>query len=139
MNWTYSGDPTSSLRDEVRFLYGDTDPGDPLLSDEELAYLIAANVEPFPTASAAATRLAAHFARKAQEETLGRRREKYGDRAKAFRDLAEELLAGPGSTGLIAASPRAPQIRKSTRDAAANDPDRAPTTFETGMMTNTNG
>lgn len=42
MTWTYSGDPTTSDRDEVRFLIGDTDARHPLLSDAEIAYGIAA-------------------------------------------------------------------------------------------------
>lgn len=40
MTWTYSGDPTSTPKDEVRFLVGDTDAEAPLLSDEEIAYLL---------------------------------------------------------------------------------------------------
>lgn len=38
--WTYSGDPTASDKDEVRFLVQDTDSSRPLLSDAEIAYLI---------------------------------------------------------------------------------------------------
>lgn len=38
--FTYSGDPATSLRDEVRFLVQDTDEGCPLLTDEELDYII---------------------------------------------------------------------------------------------------
>lgn len=41
MAWTYSGNPATSRRDEVRFLIGDTDPQDPLLQDEEIDYLLA--------------------------------------------------------------------------------------------------
>jgi uncharacterized protein (DUF39 family) len=40
VSWTYSGDPTSSDRDELRFLVQDTDSDLPLLQDEELDYLI---------------------------------------------------------------------------------------------------
>lgn len=38
--WSYSGDPATSDKDEVRFLVQDTDPGTPLLSDEEIQFLI---------------------------------------------------------------------------------------------------
>lgn len=41
MTWSYSGDPSSSDKDEVRFLIQDVDPTVPLLSDEEINYLIA--------------------------------------------------------------------------------------------------
>jgi len=38
--FSYSGDPTNSDTDEVRFLTQDTDPGLPLLTDEEIDFLI---------------------------------------------------------------------------------------------------
>lgn len=38
--WTYSGNPASSLRDEVRFLVQDTEESLPLISNAELDYLI---------------------------------------------------------------------------------------------------
>lgn len=36
MVWTYSGDPTKSSLDSVRFKIADTDKDDPKLSDEEI-------------------------------------------------------------------------------------------------------
>ena len=38
--FTYSGDPTTSVRDEVRFLCQDTDCNVPMLYDPEMDYLI---------------------------------------------------------------------------------------------------
>lgn len=43
MAWTYSGDPKTSKRDEVRFLLGDTDEKSPILSDEEIDFLLEQN------------------------------------------------------------------------------------------------
>jgi hypothetical protein len=40
MTWTYSGDPSSSDLDKVRFLVGDTDEALPLMQDEEINFLI---------------------------------------------------------------------------------------------------
>ncbi len=40
MSWSYSGDPSASQRDELRFKIGDTDPTNPELQDEELDYII---------------------------------------------------------------------------------------------------
>lgn len=40
MSWSYSGNPQSSLRDELRFLIGDTDESEPIMQDEELDFLI---------------------------------------------------------------------------------------------------
>lgn len=39
-SFTYSGDPSTSPRDEVRFMLQDTDPAMPLLSDAEIAWLL---------------------------------------------------------------------------------------------------
>jgi hypothetical protein len=41
MSWNYSGDPSDSALDEVRFYVQDTDRDDPLISDEEIEFLIA--------------------------------------------------------------------------------------------------
>lgn len=41
VGWSYSGDPTGSPLDEVRFLIQDTDPDLPLILDDEIAYLLA--------------------------------------------------------------------------------------------------
>ena len=38
MSWTYSGDPSVSRLDEIRFQIGDTKEADPLLSNEEIEY-----------------------------------------------------------------------------------------------------
>ena len=39
MTWTYGGDPPANARDAIRFLTGDTDTNDQLLSDEEIAWV----------------------------------------------------------------------------------------------------
>lgn len=39
MTWTYSGNPSSSAGDAIRFLIGDTDTTDQLLSNEEIAWV----------------------------------------------------------------------------------------------------
>jgi hypothetical protein len=38
MTWSYSGNPSSSDKDAVRYLIGDTDSLNPLISDEEIAF-----------------------------------------------------------------------------------------------------
>ena len=40
MSWTYSGDPSSSLLDECRFIIGDTNEAAPIMQDEEIQYII---------------------------------------------------------------------------------------------------
>lgn len=43
MSWSYSGDPSSSDKDAVRFNIGDTIEADPQLQDEEILYLLDIN------------------------------------------------------------------------------------------------
>lgn len=40
MTWTYSGNPKTNRKDEVRFLVGDTNEAAPIFQDEEIEYLI---------------------------------------------------------------------------------------------------
>lgn len=40
MTWTYTGDPKSSEVDKYRFLIGDTNPKEPILQDEEIAFVL---------------------------------------------------------------------------------------------------
>src|SRR5688500_12229196 len=62
MSWSYSGDPSSSSLDEVRFLLGDIDSTYPLLSDEEITYLLQERTSRGAAADAASA-LAARYAR----------------------------------------------------------------------------
>lgn len=72
MTWTYSGNPGSSTRDEVRFLIQDTDTNSQLLSNEELDYLITSYGEAYSAAVAAVGVLIATASRAVQEsKTVG--------------------------------------------------------------------
>jgi hypothetical protein len=64
VTWSYSGDPSSSSLDTVRFLLGDTDHTDELtLSNEEIAFLISEWDNLYFAAAAGAEQLAGQFAR----------------------------------------------------------------------------
>lgn len=63
MTWSYSGDPSQSELDQVRFVIGDTDSGDQLLSDEEILWLISARGSASLGAPYAAEAIAAKLAR----------------------------------------------------------------------------
>ena len=66
MTWTYSGDPTTSDKDEVRFYLQDTDVATPYMSDEEIDFLISEWQPRFDNnigiAAVAADRLADRYA-----------------------------------------------------------------------------
>lgn len=63
MTWSYSGDPASSDMDLVRFLCGDTDSAIPLITDEEINYLISVRVSPYIAASEACLQIMAKLAK----------------------------------------------------------------------------
>lgn len=67
MTWTYTGNPASSDRDAVRFLVADTDSTDPLISDEEIAYLLDLYTEAPHAAVGAARAIAAKFSRESDQ------------------------------------------------------------------------
>ena len=66
MAWTYSGNPGYSDKDQVRFYIGDTDPSFPLLTDEEITFLLGQwdlYNAPLYAASVAAESIGSRFAR----------------------------------------------------------------------------
>lgn len=71
MTWKY--DPAQgTVKDQVRFWIGDTDPTDRLLEDEEIESLLTLeNNRLFETAADAAGAIAARFARQATSKSVG--------------------------------------------------------------------
>ena len=94
----YSGDPSSSLADAVRFWLDDTG-ATPLLSDAEIAYVIAtdvtANTDPIRIAAACCTKLISKYAGRASITADGvsysgdQLQDKYTRLATALRQEAE--------------------------------------------------
>jgi hypothetical protein len=69
--WSYDGFPGDNLKDEVRFILGDTDSTDQLFSDEEIYYLLQYFPNPIASAAFAAEKLATQFARDASTKAVG--------------------------------------------------------------------
>jgi hypothetical protein len=90
MTWSYSGDPSGSNLDSVRFKIGDTDTNDQLLSDEEISYLITNEGNVLSAAIQACYSIAAKFSRQA-DKGVGALRINASQKAKAYRTLAKEL------------------------------------------------
>lgn len=130
MSFTYGGDPTASTTDAVRFLVGDTSPDEPLLSDEEIAFLALTwddKNSVYYIASMAAEAIAARFAREvtvnsdSQSVSTSELQQKYTDLALRLMGLHERLLAGGNvDVGGILAGEQP-------------DPTVLPTAFGTGM------
>jgi hypothetical protein len=97
VSFTYSGNPSDSDKDEVRFLIGDTDAARPELKDAEVNYLLTIypKQDGFPNyraAAAAAQAVAAKHA-KAMRKTVGSLSIDHGQKRTQYAELAEELLA----------------------------------------------
>lgn len=91
MTWTYV-DPNNNDRDKVRFLIGDTDSTEPLLSDEEIAFTIAeAGGSVYQGGHDACYAISAKFSRMAQSKSVGDLSLSYADRAGAYAAQAKRL------------------------------------------------
>jgi len=136
MTWTYSGDPSASDRDEVRFLTGDTDTTDQQATDEEIAYAVANE----PTNVSAAIRvlraLAGKYARKADKD-VGDLKIKWSQVSKNYMDMAKFLEDSDSSS--VLPTPYAGGISVSDKQSVDQDTDRINPSFTRGMNDNPNG
>lgn len=90
MTWTYSGDPSSTDRDTVRFLVSDTDTNAQLVSDEEIAWALTEGGV-YNAAAIVARAISAQYARKADFEVSKDLKVSYSKQATAYSDLASSL------------------------------------------------
>lgn len=94
MSWSYSGDPSTTERDEVRFYLQDTDAGFPLLTNEEIDWLIDEWMPKYDSliyvASVGAATVSRKFAGMVAVSADGVSVQT-GDLAQRYRDLAIEL------------------------------------------------
>ena len=94
MTFSYSGDPSSSDRDQVRFHVQDTDSGFPLLQDEEYDWLIAQWKPKYDSLIYVAAVAAANISRKfvgLVSVSVDGVSVNTADLAQRYRDLAMEL------------------------------------------------
>lgn len=132
MAWSYSGDPSSSVRDAVRFLIGDTDTNDQLISNEEIAYFVTEFANARRAASEAARAIAAKFAR-LMSRSIGGLNADFSAKYRQYLELADNLLTkeemAPVSLFISGYS-------RSAKEAVELDTDREPTFSRKGIMDN---
>ncbi|NPV72077.1 MAG: hypothetical protein HPY55_15840 [Firmicutes bacterium] len=128
MVWSYSGNPASSPKDQVRFLVGDTLADDPLLSDEEIEFALASEVNTYLAAAFCCEAIAAKFARQA-DVSIGDYREAANQKAEAYRRKAEDLRI----RALRAVAPYAGALTVADKQALATDPGAVQPAFRVGM------
>ena len=141
MAWTYGGDPSANARDAIRFLIGDTDTTDQLLSDEEIAWV---NSEASGTSTGttalydAAYRccltIASKLAREADKQ-IGDLSVSMSQRAKAYREQAASLKALSGREGGVPI-PYAGGITISDKEIDEENSDIFRTWFSSGQFEN---
>lgn len=130
MTWTYTGDPSASNRDEVRFLCGDTISTDQLATDEEIAYAIASAGSNGLAAAIVCEALAARFARFA-DVSVGAARESCSQKSRQFAEKAADLRRKYGA--LLALSRFGGQTI-SEKEAFAADTDAIQPSFQVGQQ-----
>lgn len=104
MTWSYSGDPSESEVDEIRFLIGDTDTSDQLIQDEEIQFLYdqwyPVHGTTFYVASIACETIAAKLAREISYSadgvsvSLSELQAKFKAQAETLRQQHKDLLVG---------------------------------------------
>jgi len=132
MTWTYSGDPSDSTRDAVRFLVGDTDTTDQLITDEEIDYIVTTHGTLNRSSSEAARSIAAKFAR-LMNRSIGGLSADFSQKYTHYMELADALLTNEE------AFPVAPFISGFSRTAKETrelDSDRESTFSRKGVHDN---
>lgn len=131
-NWTYSGDPSSSLRDAVRFLIRDTDEANAKVSDEEIAWLLTQNNDDvYSAAIYAADNVATYFSNQIRTKTVGALSITYAATATEYRLLAKDLRLRRIRFGAFI--PYSGGISKSDKETNESDTDWSKPAFSRGM------
>lgn len=142
MTWTYTGDPNDSARDAIRFLVGDTDSTDQLITDEEIAWVnsevsgsATATTHLYRAAARTAHAIAAKFTRLADQQ-IGDLRVTMSQKAAAARALAESLTE-IAATDSAVPIPYAGGVSVDDKDTRDQDTDRVDPFFVTAQFANT--
>ena len=106
MTFTYSGDPATSVRDAIRFYTQDVDINDPLITDEELNYVVQSwedvTAHPMYLAAVVCEAIAAKFAREISYNADGvgvnssELQTKYNQLASDLREQYKSSVIGDG-------------------------------------------
>jgi len=124
MSWSYTGNPADSLKDEVRFLIGDTDTSEQQISDEEINYLIDSESTAIGSAIKACRNLMAKYARKFSQ-SVGKVRLEYDQLINHYKMLCETLEKQQS----LSVRPYAGGISISDKETTSQDTDRVRPSF----------
>jgi hypothetical protein len=122
MSFTYDAASVAPL-DEVRWLIADTDAGDPLQQDEEIARVLLRQPNTYRAAAFIARQIARQFARQATIDIATEVRINLSDRAKQYFEMAKDMehqantgAGGSGGVGVFVGG-----IDKAQKQAVESD------------------
>lgn len=90
MSWTYTDKPATNMKDQVRFLCGDTDENAPLLTDGEIDFLLLSKGSPQSAAAEACVSIMAKLAREV-DYTIGPESVSASKRFEHYKELHSKL------------------------------------------------
>lgn len=131
MTFTYSGDPSDSDQDAVRFEIQDIDTTAPLIQDEEIAYALAQESTVLAASARCCEALARRFAAKADLQVVSgddQVKRTYSVMAQTFAERAKDLRSRAQGMGL----PWHGGGSLSRKDGLRSDTDRVQSTFRRG-------
>lgn len=131
MSWTYSGDPSTSSLDSLRFMLGDTDSANPILQDEEINWVISQNTSIDDAAYSVCMGIIAKYSRLA-DKSVGKVSIKYSQIVKQYQQLANKLWLNAG----IVVTPYAGGIDVADNQAKAADNSIEQPSFRRGVFDN---
>jgi hypothetical protein len=131
---SYSGNPSTSEADAVRFLIGDTDTSAEILADEEILYLLDENGSPLKAAIVAADAIANRYASDSTTYRIGNVEVRRSQRAAQFRRRADELRSMLLEQGVTL---YAGGISVADKSDVSADADRVSPAFSVGLFENT--
>jgi hypothetical protein len=141
MTWSYSGNPAASANDAIRFLIGDTDTTDQLLSNEEIAWVnseacgtTTGTTALYDAAYRACLMIASKLARLADKQ-IGDLSVSLSQKAEGYRTQALELKVLSARKGLVP-TPYAGGISISDKEIDDEDSDSVRPYFQTGQFEN---
>lgn len=127
MTWTYT-DPSTSTRDAVRFLIGDTDTNDQLVTDAEIAFITTEYTDKYLAAAELCEAIAAKLARDV-DTTNGDLRVAAQKRFEHYNTLAKKYRSKGGKLATMWAGGRL----LSEKETAADDTTITQPSFTRGM------
>lgn len=132
LDWSYSHDPATSDKDAVRFLIGDTNSDDKLLSDAEVTYTLSTEGSVLQAAINCLQNLIVVFSRQVD----GSKKEgsqALSQKVQSFRTALDSLLErqAMGALNIFAGG-----ISRTQKSTECSDTDRVPPVFTKQMFDN---